>query len=74
MKLVEFSFLKQSSKDAPIWVNIFDIHELFSEYVALALPLTPYIEEAECDCKPKEIHMDETFSSDGVGLADLHFI
>ncbi|KAL3532299.1 hypothetical protein ACH5RR_005820 [Cinchona calisaya] len=48
MKLVEFSFTKIYGEDAATFVRIVDegIHELFQEYVALPLPLTPaYIEE-----------------------------
>nr|GMD78893.1 zinc finger BED domain-containing protein DAYSLEEPER-like [Ipomoea batatas] len=49
MKLVEFSFSKIYGDDAATYVRIVDegIHELFQDYVALPLPLTPtYIEEA----------------------------
>ncbi|XP_061350757.1 zinc finger BED domain-containing protein DAYSLEEPER-like isoform X2 [Gastrolobium bilobum] len=48
MKLVEFSFTKIYGDDAHVFVKIVDdgIHELFHEYVALPLPLTPaYAEE-----------------------------
>lgn len=43
LKLVEFSFSKIYGDDAPSYVKIVDdgIHELFMEYVALPLPLTP---------------------------------
>ncbi|CAK8563449.1 unnamed protein product [Lathyrus sativus] len=43
MKLVEFSFTKIYGDDAHEFVKIVDdgIHELFNEYVALPLPLTP---------------------------------
>lgn len=43
MKLVEFSFSKIYGEDAPTYIKIVDdgIHELFLEYVALPLPLTP---------------------------------
>ncbi|XP_027350310.1 zinc finger BED domain-containing protein DAYSLEEPER-like [Abrus precatorius] len=48
MKLVEFSFTKIYGEDAHMYIKIVDdgIHELFHEYVALPLPLTPaYAEE-----------------------------
>ncbi|GLU04058.1 hypothetical protein SLE2022_212250 [Rubroshorea leprosula] len=43
MKLVEFSFTKIYGEDAPTYIKIVDdgIHELFLEYIALPLPLTP---------------------------------
>lgn len=48
MKLVEFSFSKIYGDDAATYVKIVDdgIHELYSEYMALPLPLTPtYMED-----------------------------
>ncbi|KAE9597744.1 putative HAT dimerization domain, ribonuclease H-like domain, hAT-like transposase, RNase-H [Lupinus albus] len=48
MKLVEFSFTKTYGDDAHEYIKIVEdgIHELFNEYVALPLPLTPaYAEE-----------------------------
>ncbi|OMO57743.1 putative Zinc finger, BED-type [Corchorus olitorius] len=47
MKLVEFSFTKIYGDDAPTYIKVVDdgIHELFHEYVALPLPLTPTYEE-----------------------------
>ncbi|XP_044472032.1 zinc finger BED domain-containing protein DAYSLEEPER-like [Mangifera indica] len=56
MKLVEFSFTKLYGVDAPTYIKIVDdgIHELFQEYVALPLPLTPtYIEEANAGVNVK---------------------
>jgi hypothetical protein len=43
MKLVEFSFTKIYADDSHEYVKIVDdgVHELFNEYVALPLPLTP---------------------------------
>ncbi|TKY73159.1 Zinc finger BED domain-containing protein DAYSLEEPER [Spatholobus suberectus] len=43
MKLVEFSFTKSYGEDAHLYIKTVDdgIHELFHEYVALPLPLTP---------------------------------
>ncbi|KAI4380462.1 hypothetical protein MLD38_006651 [Melastoma candidum] len=43
MKLVEFSFTKIFSEEAPNYVKTVEdgIHELFLEYVSLPLPLTP---------------------------------
>ncbi|KAK2992142.1 hypothetical protein RJ640_017064 [Escallonia rubra] len=49
MKLVEFSFTKIYGDEAASYTRIVDegIHELFSEYIALPLPLTPtFVEEA----------------------------
>ncbi|KAK6945148.1 hAT-like transposase, RNase-H fold [Dillenia turbinata] len=60
MKLVEFSFSKIYGEEAPTHIKIVDegIHELFHEYVALPLPLTPtYVEEANAavaEAKPEE--------------------
>ncbi|KAG5102132.1 hypothetical protein AAZX31_17G108000 [Glycine max] len=56
MKLVEFSFTKIYGEDAHEYVKIVDdgIHELFHEYVALPLPLTPaYAEEGNAGSHPR---------------------
>ncbi|XP_010541714.1 PREDICTED: zinc finger BED domain-containing protein DAYSLEEPER-like isoform X2 [Tarenaya hassleriana] len=55
MKLVEFSFSKIFGEDAPKNIKTVDdgIHELFNEYIALPLPLTPtYAEGGGGDPKP----------------------
>ncbi|RDX86835.1 Zinc finger BED domain-containing protein DAYSLEEPER, partial [Mucuna pruriens] len=50
MKLVEFSFTKIYGEDAHLYIKTVDdgIHELFHEYVALPLPLTPAYAEDGC--------------------------
>ncbi|KAJ6730346.1 hypothetical protein OIU85_021168 [Salix viminalis] len=48
MKLVQFRFSKIFGDEAPLYVKIVDdgLHELFLEYVALPLSLTPtYVED-----------------------------
>ncbi|KAL2340347.1 hypothetical protein Fmac_008287 [Flemingia macrophylla] len=53
MKLVEFSFTKIYGDDAHLYIKTVDdgIHELFHEYVALPLPLTPaYAEDGNAGC------------------------
>ncbi|KAJ7956735.1 zinc finger BED domain-containing protein DAYSLEEPER-like [Quillaja saponaria] len=57
MKLVEFSFTKIYGEEAPNHINIVNegIHELFHEYVALPLPLTPtYAEDGGSNIKMEE--------------------
>ncbi|CAL5438903.1 unnamed protein product [Camellia sinensis] len=77
MKLVEFSFTKIYGDDAATYVKIVDegIHELFLEYVALPLPLTPtYLEEANGggNMKPDEAQGGGTLlSNDELGLTDF---
>ncbi|XP_019189585.1 PREDICTED: zinc finger BED domain-containing protein DAYSLEEPER-like isoform X2 [Ipomoea nil] len=71
MKLVEFSFSKIYGDDAAKYVKFVDegIHELFMEYVALPLPLTPtYIEEANGGAIKTE---DEGLSGNGLGFSDF---
>ncbi|KAL2340458.1 hypothetical protein Fmac_008398 [Flemingia macrophylla] len=56
MKLVEFSFTKIYGDDAHLYIKTVDdgIHELFHEYVALPLPLTPaYAEDGSAGCHSK---------------------
>ncbi|XAR66867.1 hypothetical protein NMG60_11013230 [Bertholletia excelsa] len=78
MKLVEFSFSKIYGDDSPNYVKVVDdgIHELFLEYVALPLPLTPtYLEEANGggNLKPEEAAAQggNLFPNDGLGLTDF---
>lgn len=74
MKLVEFSFTKIYGEDAPAYIKIVDegIHELFLEYVALPLPLTPtYAEEGNAGNNLKtEDSQGGTLLSDN-GLTDF---
>ncbi|XP_012081198.1 zinc finger BED domain-containing protein DAYSLEEPER [Jatropha curcas] len=72
MKLVEFSFSKLYGEDAPAYIKIVDdgIHELFLEYVALPLPLTPtYAEEGNNENSMKEDHQGSLLSD--IGLTDF---
>ncbi|KAL7239671.1 hypothetical protein ACSBR2_005542 [Camellia fascicularis] len=75
MKLVEFSFTKIYGDDAAMYVKIVDegIHELFLEYVALPLPLTPtYMEEANGgNIRHEEAYGGPHFSNDALGLTDF---
>ncbi|KAF3652555.1 Zinc finger BED domain-containing protein RICESLEEPER 2 [Capsicum annuum] len=66
VKLVEFSFTKIYGEEAGTYVNIVEegIHELFREYVALPLPLTPaYAEEVNDGALKQE--------NGGAGLTDF---
>ncbi|KAI3446889.1 hypothetical protein Pfo_003554 [Paulownia fortunei] len=74
MKLVEFSFSKIYGEEAAAYVKIVDdgIHELFLEYVALPLPLTPaYAEEANGASIKPEDPQGIGISSNGLGLTDF---
>ncbi|XP_010535860.1 PREDICTED: zinc finger BED domain-containing protein DAYSLEEPER-like [Tarenaya hassleriana] len=57
MKLVEFSFSKIFGEDAGKNIKTVDdgIHELFNEYVALPLPLTPAYAEGGSNPKPDRL-------------------
>ncbi|XP_059635151.1 zinc finger BED domain-containing protein DAYSLEEPER [Cornus florida] len=71
MKLVEFSFSKIYGDDAATYIKMVDegIHELFLEYVALPLPLTPtYVEEANGGTVKSG---DPGIGADGLGLTDF---
>ncbi|KAF7806426.1 zinc finger BED domain-containing protein DAYSLEEPER-like [Senna tora] len=73
MKLVEFSFSKVYGDDAHEYIKIVDdgIHELFHEYVALPLPLTPaYAEEGSGGHMKTEESPGGTLLSDS-GLTDF---
>ncbi|OAY31480.1 zinc finger BED domain-containing protein DAYSLEEPER [Manihot esculenta] len=73
MKLVEFSFSKLYGEDAPAFIKIVDdgIHELFLEYVALPLPLTPtYAEEGNTENNMRSDDHQGTLLSDN-GLTDF---
>ncbi|XP_073153217.1 zinc finger BED domain-containing protein DAYSLEEPER [Henckelia pumila] len=76
MKLVEFSFSKIYGEEADSQVKIVNegIHELFLEYVALPLPLTPaYAEESANGTTVKlEEAQESGVSNNGLaGLADF---
>ncbi|KZV50209.1 zinc finger BED domain-containing protein DAYSLEEPER-like [Dorcoceras hygrometricum] len=76
MKLVEFSFSKIYGDEADSYVKVVNegIHELFQEYVALPLPLTPaYAEESANGTTVKlEEAQDAVVSNNGLaGLADF---
>lgn len=76
MKLVEFSFSKIYGEESANYVKTVDegIHELFMEYVALPLPLTPaYIEEANNgSVKPEDAQGGNHLLTDNeLGLTDF---
>ncbi|PKA49624.1 Putative AC transposase [Apostasia shenzhenica] len=76
LKLVEFSFSKIYGEDAARYVKVVDdsIHELYLEYVAQPLPLTPaYVElgEAHTSMNGSEINHPSTPISTGDGLHDF---
>ncbi|CAL1359134.1 unnamed protein product [Linum trigynum] len=71
MKLVEFSFSKIYGDDAPAYIKIVDdgVHDLFKEYVALPLPLTPtYEENADPNLRNEENQQGAVVDN---GLADF---
>ncbi|KAK4257425.1 hypothetical protein QN277_007016 [Acacia crassicarpa] len=73
MKLVEFSFSKIYGDDALVYVKIVDdgVHELFNEYMALPLPLTPaYAEEGNAGNHMKTEESPGGMLSDS-GLTDF---
>ncbi|XP_022749645.1 zinc finger BED domain-containing protein DAYSLEEPER-like [Durio zibethinus] len=79
MKLVEFSFTKIYGEDAPTHIKIVDdgIHELFLEYVALPLPLTPtYAEEGNAgnNGKTDESHQGNLLSDHGLNDFDAYIM
>ncbi|XP_015582570.1 zinc finger BED domain-containing protein DAYSLEEPER isoform X2 [Ricinus communis] len=78
MKLVEFSFSKMYGEDAPTYTKIVDdgIHELFLEYVALPLPLTPtYAEEGNSENNMKtEDHQGNLLSDNGLTDFDVYIM
>ncbi|CAN4094589.1 unnamed protein product [Withania somnifera] len=74
MKLVEFSFTKIYGEEAGTYVKIVEegIHELFLEYVALPLPLTPaYAEEVNGGTLKQENAQGLSSSINGAGLTDF---
>ncbi|XP_042497852.1 zinc finger BED domain-containing protein RICESLEEPER 2-like [Macadamia integrifolia] len=74
MKLVEFSFSKIYGDDASTYIKIIDegIHELFLEYVAQPLPLTPTYAEHGISSPPKgETSPGGTLLAANDGLLDF---
>ncbi|KAE8718944.1 Zinc finger BED domain-containing protein DAYSLEEPER [Hibiscus syriacus] len=78
MKLVEFSFTKIYGEDAPTYIKIVDdgINELFIEYVALPLPLTPtYAEDGNAgNGKCDESHQGNLLSDQGLLDFDVYIM
>nr|XP_043624151.1 zinc finger BED domain-containing protein DAYSLEEPER-like [Erigeron canadensis]XP_043624152.1 zinc finger BED domain-containing protein DAYSLEEPER-like [Erigeron canadensis] len=73
MKLVEFSFTKIYGDEAASYIKIVDegIHELFLEYVALPLPLTPAFAE-EVNGETGHVKQEGgRGSNNGLGLTDF---
>ncbi|CAA0819930.1 Zinc finger BED domain-containing protein DAYSLEEPER [Striga hermonthica] len=75
MKLVEFSFSKIYGEESTSYVKIVNdgIHELFLEYVALPLPLTPAYEE-EANGGPGAVKPEDPqggIASNELGLTDF---
>ncbi|KAK6778934.1 hypothetical protein RDI58_025652 [Solanum bulbocastanum] len=74
MKLVEFSFSKIYGEEAAAYVKTVEegIHELFNEYVALPLPLTPtYVEEVNGSAMTQEDGQGLDASCNRLGLTDF---
>ncbi|XP_057968491.1 zinc finger BED domain-containing protein DAYSLEEPER-like [Malania oleifera] len=78
MKLVEFSFTKIYGEDAATNIKIVDdgIHELFLEYVALPLPLTPtYAEEGTTEnAKAEESPGGALLANNGLSDFDVYIM
>ncbi|KAL1563426.1 zinc finger BED domain-containing protein DAYSLEEPER [Salvia divinorum] len=72
LKLVEFSFSKIYGDDSASYVKIVDdgIHELFLEYVALPLSLTPAYAEA-MNGQSVNSEDPQEIGSNGLGLTDF---
>ena len=75
MKLVEFSYSKIYGVEAAKYVKVVDdaVHELYKEYVAQPLPLTPaYVEQGDGNNAPaSENGTQATAPSTGDGLVDF---
>ncbi|WJZ98159.1 hypothetical protein VitviT2T_016708 [Vitis vinifera] len=79
MKLVEFSFPKiYGDEAAPTCIRVVDegLHELFLEYVALPLPLTPtYVDEGNAGSMKGEDHSQGgLLSSNGLSDFDVYIL
>ncbi|XP_071723617.1 zinc finger BED domain-containing protein DAYSLEEPER [Rutidosis leptorrhynchoides] len=76
MKLVEFSFSKIYGEEAPAYIKLVDdgIHELFHEYTALPLPLTPtYADEGGSNSKMEDSH-GSLLSDNGLADFDMYIM
>ncbi|CAL4950833.1 unnamed protein product [Urochloa decumbens] len=74
MKLVEFSYSKIYGAEAAKYVKVVDdaVHELYKEYVAQPLPLTPaYVEQGEANNGPASANNRQGAPSTGDGLLDF---
>ncbi|CAL4950834.1 unnamed protein product [Urochloa decumbens] len=74
MKLVEFSYSKIYGAEAAKYVKVVDdaVHELYKEYVAQPLPLTPaYVEQGEANNGPASANNSHGAPSTGDGLLDF---
>ncbi|CAO2174227.1 unnamed protein product [Urochloa humidicola] len=74
MKLVEFSYSKVYGAEAAKYVKVIDdaVHELYKEYVAQPLPLTPaYVEQGEANNGPANANNSQGAPSTGDGLLDF---
>ncbi|RLN23478.1 zinc finger BED domain-containing protein RICESLEEPER 2-like [Panicum miliaceum] len=75
MKLVEFSYSKIYGAEAAKYVKVVDdaVHELYKEYVAQPLPLTPaYAEQGEANNGPANANNSQGApASTGDGLLDF---
>ncbi|XP_065849654.1 zinc finger BED domain-containing protein DAYSLEEPER [Euphorbia lathyris] len=77
MKLVEFSFSKMYGEDAAAYIKIVQdgVQELFLEYVALPLPLTPtYAEEGNTENIKIEDHQGSLLSDNGLTDFDVYIM
>ncbi|CAO2161910.1 unnamed protein product [Urochloa humidicola] len=74
MKLVEFSYSKIYGAEAAKYVKVVDdaVHELYKEYVAQPLPLTPaYIDQGEANNGPANANNSQGAPSTSDGLLDF---
>ncbi|CAO2207686.1 unnamed protein product [Urochloa humidicola] len=74
MKLIEFSYSKIYGAEAAKYVKVVDdaVHELYKEYVAQPLPLTPaYVEQGEANNGPASANNSQSAPSTGDGLLDF---
>ncbi|CAO2180508.1 unnamed protein product [Urochloa humidicola] len=74
MKLVEFSYSKIYGAEAAKFVKVVDdaVHELYKEYVAQPLPLTPaYVDQGEANNGPANANNSQGAPSTGDGLLDF---
>lgn len=76
MKLVEFSFNKIYGDEAPTCIKIVDdgVHELFHEYVALPLPLTPTYEEGNAGANKTDEQGANLLSDNGLADFDVYIM